>query len=106
MLPDDDFNSAFIDTDEFAIEANPDWSTSNINGVFFKAGLTVQTEGGGIETTDPVFMIRDTDAAGADQNDVIVIPASGTGSTTYYIIKIMPDGLGMTYLTLSENAAL
>ncbi|HAV56612.1 MAG TPA: hypothetical protein DCX45_03620 [Acinetobacter junii] len=99
-LIDSTFNSAFIDTNEFAVSANPSWSATDFNGILFKPGMEIMTAGGVIETTDPVFMCKDADASGGDQGDTIVIE-----TVTYYVIKIIPDGLGMTYLYLSENAS-
>lgn len=100
-LIDSTFNSAFLDTAQFGVDANPSWSATDLVGVFFKAGLKVQTAGGAMETTDPVIMIADADAVGANQGDTIVIEA-----VTYYVIKVMPDGLGMTYLSLSTDASV
>lgn len=99
-LIDATFNSAFIDSNEFAVSTNPSWSATDFDGVFFKPGMEIQTAGGAIETTDPVLMCKDADASGADQGDTIVIE-----TVTYYVIKIIPDGLGMTYIYLSENAS-
>lgn len=94
------FNAAFLDATEFGVDANPSWSATDLVGVFFKDGMIIQTQGGNVETTDPVLMIADAAASGADQGDTIVIE-----TVTYYVIKVIPDGLGMTYLTLSENAS-
>jgi len=100
MVIDLTFNAAFVGTSEFGVSANPSWSATDITGVLFNPGVTSPTEGGLIETKDVMLMIKDADAVGADQGDTIVI-----NSVTYYVIKIMPDGCGMTYLTLSENAS-
>ncbi len=88
---------AFLDVDEFGIEAT--FKGSTIMVVFDQAGVIQPIGGAVFETSTPQCLAKTSDLAGVAQDDTIVID-----SVTWHIIQILPDGTGMTKLILSEVA--
>ena len=86
----------FFDTDDFASSATftdvSAGTSSTIKGIFDKESV----EQAGLIEEVPVFTCKTSDVSSATFNDTLVI-----NSTTYYIKELLPDGTGVTRITLS-----
>lgn len=87
---------AYFDTADFAEEAS--YNGASIPVIFDDSYKLLNALTGGIESSGPQATCKDTDMAGVQHGDQIVIR-----DTTYYVTGIEPDGTGITVLTLSKD---
>ena len=90
----------FFDTDDFASSATftdvSAGTSSTIKGIFDKESVEQEVGEAGLIEEVPVFTCKTSDVSSATFNDTLVI-----NSTTYYIKELLPDGTGVTRITLS-----
>ena len=90
----------FFDSDDFASSATftdvSAGTSSTVKGIFDKESVEQAVGEAGIIEEVPVFTCKTSDVSDATFNDTLVID-----STTYYIKEILPDGTGVTRITLS-----
>lgn len=102
-LIDDNFNNAFLSTDDFASSAYltiVGGSAKKISVIFDSEYYQSQLVGEvGIANADPQVICKSSDLTGITQNAVIKI-----GAVTYYVTSVEPDGTGMTRLVLSKQS--
>jgi hypothetical protein len=92
-----------LDTDEFSVEATlaivpPATEGVVIKGLFDNGYLQASVLGVGIESREPSFEAKDSNITGLDHGDTLTI-----AGVVYNIIRIEPDGTGMTKLYLSKD---
>ena len=92
--------SIFFDSDDFASSATFNdvsaGTSSTIKGIFDKESIEQAVGEAGIIEEVPMFTCITSDVSSATFNDTLVID-----STTYYIKELLPDGTGVTRITLS-----
>ncbi len=92
--------SIFFDSDDFASSATFNdvsaGTSSTIKGIFDKESIEQAVGEAGIIEEVPMFTCKTSDVSSATFNDTLVID-----STTYYIKELLPDGTGVTRITLS-----
>ena len=92
--------AVFLDTDEFAKSATfadvSAGTSSTVKGIFDKESVEQSVGEAGLIEEVPVFTCKASDVSSATFNDTLVI-----NSTTYYIKELLPDGTGVTRITLS-----
>jgi hypothetical protein len=87
----------FFDSDDFASSATFTAGTSStIKGIFDKESVEQAVGEAGLIEEVPMFTCKTSDVSNATFNDTLVID-----STTYYIKELLPDGTGVTRITLS-----
>jgi len=90
----------FFDSDDFASSATftdvSAGTSSTIKGIFDKESVEQAIGEAGIIEEVPVFTCKTSDVSDATFNDTLVID-----SVTYYIKELLPDGTGVTRITLS-----
>ena len=90
----------FFDSDDFASSATftdvSAGTSSTVKGIFDKESVEQAIGEAGLIEEVPVFTCKTSDVSDATFNDTLVID-----STTYYIKEILPDGTGVTRITLS-----
>ena len=90
----------FFDTDDFAKSATfadvSAGTSSTVTGIFDKESVEQSVGEAGLIEEVPVFTCKSSDVSAATFNDTLVI-----NSTTYYIKELLPDGTGVTRITLS-----
>jgi len=90
----------FFDSDDFASSATftdvSAGTSSTIKGIFDKESVEQAMGEAGIIEEVPVFTCKTSDVSDATFNDTLVID-----SVTYYIKELLPDGTGVTRITLS-----
>jgi hypothetical protein len=82
---------------DFAVEAS--YNGASILVLFDAAFKLVNAFTGGIESSSPQAVCKDTDIVGMQHGDQLVIR-----DVVYYVTGIEPDGTGITVLTLSKDA--
>lgn len=90
--------ATFFDTDDFGVDAL--WKgTTTFSGIFdnefFPSLVDAEVQ---VESTQPVFVIRTSDAPGVKHDDTLVID-----SVTYAVKGVHPDGTGITALVLEKQ---
>lgn len=99
---DDNFNAAFLSTDDFATAAKltlVGGNAKNIKVIFdseYYQSLMIGDVG--IANADPQVLCKSSDITGITQNAALKI-----GTVTYYVTSVEPDGTGMTRLVLSKK---
>ena len=92
--------SIFFDSDDFASSATFNdvsaGTSSTIKGIFDKESIEQAVGEAGIIEEVPMFTCKTSEVSSATFNDTLVID-----STTYYIKELLPDGTGVTRITLS-----
>ena len=90
----------FFDSDDFASSATfidvSAGTSSTVKGIFDKESVEQAVGEAGLIEEVPVFTCKTSDVSDATFNDTLVIDG-----TTYYIKEILPDGTGVTRITLS-----
>ena len=90
----------FFDSDDFASSATftdvSAGTSSTIKGIFDKESVEQAIGEAGIIEEVPVFTCKTSDVSDATFDDTLVID-----SVTYYIKELLPDGTGVTRITLS-----
>ena len=90
----------FFDSDDFASSATftdvSAGTSSTIKGIFDKESVEQAVGEAAIIEEVPIFTCKTSDVSDATFNDTLVID-----STTYYIKELLPDGTGVTRITLS-----
>jgi len=90
----------FFDSDDFASSATftdvSAGTSSTVKGIFDKESVEQAIGEAGIIEEVPVFTCKTSDVSDATFNDTLVID-----SVTYYIKELLPDGTGVTRITLS-----
>ena len=90
----------FFDSDDFASSATftdvSAGTSSTIKGIFDKESVEQAVGEAGLIEEVPVFTCKPSDVSDATFNDTLAIDG-----TTYYIKEILPDGTGVTRITLS-----
>ena len=90
----------FFDSDDFASSATftdvSAGTSSTIKGIFDKESIEQAVGEAGIIEEVPMFTCKTSDIPNATFNDTLVID-----SVTYYIKELLPDGTGVTRITLS-----
>ena len=90
----------FFDSDDFASSATftdvSSGTSSTIKGIFDKESVEQAVGEAGLIEEVPVFTCKTSDVSDATFNDTLAIDG-----TTYYIKEILPDGTGVTRITLS-----
>ena len=90
----------FFDSDDFASSATftdvSAGTSSTIKGIFDKESVEQAVGDAGIIEEVPMFTCKTSVVSDATFNDTLVID-----STTYYIKELLPDGTGVTRITLS-----
>ena len=90
----------FFDSDDFASSATftdvSAGTSSTIKGIFDKESVEQAVREAGLIEEVPVFTCKTSDVSDATFNDTLAIDG-----TTYYIKEILPDGTGVTRITLS-----
>jgi len=71
-------------------------TSSTVKGIFDKESVEQAVGEAGIIEEVPVFTCKTSDVSDATFNDTLVID-----SVTYYIKELLPDGTGVTRITLS-----
>lgn len=92
---------AFINTDEFAVEATyipASKIPSTVNVIFDNEGAVQTIDGVPMETTDPQLLVKTSDVPDIAHRDTFVIE-----SVTYYVMDSKPNGTGMTNVVLSRD---
>lgn len=94
----------FFDTDDFAVSASYYvWSGSafgdatTITVIARAEGLAVDPYTGEVDNNVPVAIIKTSEVTGAKPEDKI-----NFGSVNYRVVEVMPDGTGITKLTLAK----
>lgn len=92
----------FFNTNEFGTKAT--WTPNNggpmdVVGIYDDPYISASA-GGMVEfsATSPTFMAKTSDFNGVAYGDALEV-----GSKSYLVIEVMPDGTGMTTLTLEEQ---
>jgi hypothetical protein len=85
-----------VNQDDFAAAAT--YGGTTISVLFDAAGTIQNINGVLVETSAPQATCLSSDVASATHNDTITI-----NGITYYIMQILPDGVGMSKLILSED---
>ena len=90
----------FFDSDDFASSATftdvSAGTSSTVKGIFDKESVEQAVGEAGLIEEVPVFTCKTSDVSYATFNDTLAIDG-----TTYYIKEILPDGTGVTRITLS-----
>ena len=90
----------FFDSDDFASSTTftdvSAGTSSTVKGIFDKESVEQAVGEAGLIEEVPVFTCKTSDVSDATFNDTLVIDG-----TTYYIKEILPDGTGVTRITLS-----
>jgi hypothetical protein len=89
-----DLAGMFVD---FGIDAT--YGASTIQVIFDNEFLAASAFDIEVESREPKCYVKESDVSGIDQGDTLVI-----NSTTYYVIKVEPDGTGLTRLILSKDS--
>lgn len=98
---DSTFNEQFFDTDVFSTTAtytDEDTNASSVTVNFFNEGEELDVAQGVTVIRKPKLQVRTSDVATPKRGETFLID-----STTYYILKAVPDGEGMWLIHLSEN---
>ena len=98
---DSTFNEQFFDTDVFSVSVtytDEDTNASSVLVNFFNEGEEVPTANGVTVLKKPQLLVKVSDVATPKRGETFLID-----STTYYIIKAMPDGEGVWLIHLSET---
>ena len=95
--------SEFLDVDEFADSATispRNLSTPfNVVGIFDSRYIDAKIADGDLETGSPVFRCKSIDVAGkAIRGDSLAVKGK-----QFAILRVEPDGTGMTMLALTED---
>lgn len=88
---------SMLDPDVFGVQVTYNGTTA-INVIFNDAYEAANPATGEVETTYPNVLAKTSDIAGAKHRDTFLI-----NGKTYEVIKIQPDGEGMTLLSLTEQ---
>ena len=92
--------AVFFDTDDFGKSATftdvSAGTSSTIKGILDKESIEQTVGEAGLIEEVPIFICLSSDVSAATFNDTLVI-----NSTTYYIKELLPDGTGVTRITLS-----
>ena len=90
----------FFDSDDFASSATftdvSAGTSSTVKGIFDKESVEQAVGEAGLIEEVPVFTCKTSDVSNATFNDNLAIDG-----TTYYIKELLPDGTGVTRITLS-----
>lgn len=93
-----------FDTDENAVSASYyAWSGSafgdaaTITIIGKTEGVTVNPYDGEVDNNEPLALIKTSDVTGAKPKDKI-----NFGGVNYRVVKAMPNGIGITKLTLAK----
>ncbi len=89
--------STFIDTDEFAETFVFSRSGLTIDAIFDEAFVLIVDD---VETTQPMAQVADSDVSGITHDDTLTRVSDGV---VYKVIKIQPDGTGITFVFLSRD---
>lgn len=93
--------SVFLNVDEFAVDAVINFSAGgsrSVVGIFDDPYLNAEIGEYSMDNSDPRFLGRESDFAGADRGDTLTI-----GGVTYDILTgPQSDGVGMSILKLSD----
>ena len=90
----------FFDSNDFASSATftdvSAGTSSTVKGIFDKESVEQAVGEAGLIEEVPVFTCKTSDVSNATFNDTLAIDG-----TTYYIKELLPDGTGVTRITLS-----
>ena len=92
----------FLNTSDFAqtgtLTPQPSGTGKTVEGIFDNESYTYDASRDELINTTPTFICQSVEISGTKLNDKLE-----TNSSTYYIMKIEPDGTGISKLYLSKG---